>query len=70
MCQIGTFVVDRRVRVGAAIASHAGNRSGWRGKEADPNDAFDAIDAETGEPVRINGWMIDSITFDQAGSVY
>lgn len=36
----------------------------------DLDDAFDAIDAETGEPVRINGWMIDSITFDQAGSVY
>lgn len=36
----------------------------------DLDDAFDAIDAETGEPVRINGWMIDAIEFDQAGSVY
>jgi hypothetical protein len=36
----------------------------------DLDDAFDAIDAETGEPVRINGWMIDRIEFDQAGSVY
>lgn len=36
----------------------------------DLDDAFDAIDAETGEPIRINGWMIDAIEFDQAGSVY
>lgn len=36
----------------------------------DLDDAFDAIDAESGEPVRINGWMIDHIQMDQAGSVY
>ena len=36
----------------------------------DLNDAFDAIDAESGESVRINGWLIDNIEFDQAGSIY
>lgn len=36
----------------------------------DLGDAFDAIDAETGEPVRINGWLIDNIEYDQAGSIY
>ncbi|MFY9350650.1 MAG: hypothetical protein WBL20_17150 [Sphingobium sp.] len=36
----------------------------------DLDDAFDAIDAETGESLRINGWMIENIDFDQAGSIY
>lgn len=38
----------------------------------DLDDAFDAIDAESGEMIRINGWMLDSdaISFGQAGSVY
>lgn len=36
----------------------------------DLDDAFDAIDAESGETVRINGWLIDNIEFDQAGSIY
>lgn len=36
----------------------------------DLDEAFDAIDAETGEPVRINGWLIDHIEYDAAGSIY
>lgn len=38
----------------------------------DLDDAFDAIDATSGEMVRINGWMLDSdaISFDRAGSIY
>lgn len=36
----------------------------------DLDDAFDAIDADTGEHLRINGWMIEHIEFDQAGSIY
>jgi hypothetical protein len=36
----------------------------------DLDDAFDAIDADSGESLRINGWMIEHIQFDRAGSVY
>lgn len=36
----------------------------------DTREAFDAVDAQTGEPVRINGWQLDNIEFDQAGSIY
>lgn len=36
----------------------------------DVNEAFDAIDAETGEHVRIYGWQIDSIEFDRSRSIY
>ena len=36
----------------------------------DLEDAFDAIEADSGESLRINGWLIDNIEFDQAGAVY
>jgi len=87
------FSVDRSSLPVAAIGSHAGNRIGWHGKEADHmqraiidmgpytldvlipigtdlEDAFDAIEADSGESLRINGWLIDNIEFDQAGAVY